>query len=200
MKHISTPALGALLFVAAGACSAAHEASPAAGSADGAGGRAAVAGDRLEPAALGTTARVHRFGNVYLASQPKAADLAQAKAAGVKTVLDLRPESENRGFDEPATLATLGLKYVNVPFASPEAMTDDVLDRVRTALRTAERPLLVHCSSANRVGAVWIAWRAIDGGLALDDAVAEAQEVGLKSPELEGRARAYVDRMAAAHR
>ena len=204
MKHIATtvlgPVLGAVLVLIAGACSATQDTTPAPAPEQAAGGHKAITTDKLEPYECGSITRMHTFGGVFLASQPKPADFEQAKNGGVKTVVNLRPESEIKDFDEPAVVAKLGLKYVNVPFGSPAQMSDAVLDRARDVLNTAERPILMHCSSANRAGAVWLVWRALDGGLAVDDAVAEAKVVGLASPELEGMARAYVARKSTERR
>jgi hypothetical protein len=41
--------------------------------------------------------------------------------------------------------------------------------------KPGERPLLLHCASANRVGAVWLAHRVLDGGLSYDAALREAE-------------------------
>ena len=54
--------------------------------------------------------------------------------------------------------------------------------------------MLLHCASSNRVGAVWLAYRALDGGLSIEEAKAEAKIVGLKSPALEAKAIDYVKR------
>ena len=69
-----------------------------------------------------------------------------------------------------------------------------MLDRTREVLSDHERkPILVHCASANRVGAVWLAHRVLDDGLAYEAALAEAKTVGLKAPALEQRAKEYID-------
>src|SRR5687768_2511164 len=60
----------------------------------------ADAGDMLAPATCGKIARVHRLADVYLAGQPTAEDLAQAKKDGIKTVINLRPDAELKTFDE----------------------------------------------------------------------------------------------------
>ena len=59
---------------------------------------------------------------------------------------------------------------------------------------TVERPALVHCGSANRVGAVYLPWRVLDGGLSVEDALAEAKVVGLKTPMYETKALDYIKR------
>ncbi len=150
----------------------------------------------LAPAELGSIDHVHALGDVYVASQPTKADLDAAKTRGVKTVIDLRAVTEDRGFDERTVVEGLGLEYVNLPFGKPEELTDDVFDRARELLGTAERPILLHCGSANRAGAVWIPWRVLDTGLTLDAALAEAKTAGLKTAAFEEKAKEYVARHA----
>jgi len=71
-------------------------------------------------------------------------------------------------------------------------LTPKVFDKARKLLRTSEKPILLHCSSANRVGAVWIPFRALDMGIPLEQAVEEAKTIGLKTPAYEEIARQYV--------
>lgn len=150
--------------------------------------------DALEPYELGEISTLHKFGEVYLASQPQESDFETAKNAGVKTVINMRHPEEMTEFDEEATVTALGLEYVNLPWAKPEELTDEVFDRARELLNTSEKPILLHCSSANRVGAVWIPWRVLDGGIDMDDAVEEAKTIGIRTPEYEPKARDYVQR------
>lgn len=152
--------------------------------------------ETLELYSCGSIARLHTLDGVFLASQPSASDFEQAKAGGVKTVINLRTAKEQPDFDEQAAVTALGLAYVHLPWNGAEELSDEVFARSRTLLNTAERPILLHCASANRVGAVWIPWRVLDGGLALDAAVAEARTIGLKTAEYEAKARDYVARNA----
>jgi len=156
-------------------------------------GRAATKAP-LAPAECGSIEHLHALGDVWLASQPSPADFECARDAGVRTVIDLRPAGELSEFDEPALVRGLGLAYVSLPFKSPETLTDEVFDRARELLDTAEGPILLHCSSANRVGAVWLPWRVLDGGLGWDAALAEARTIGLRTPAYEEKARSYVER------
>ena len=128
----------------------------------------------------------------YLAGQPTEADIALLKEQGVKTVVDLRRPTEDRGFDEAKVVADAGLTYIPVPFGSDE-LNDEILDQLRAVLNNAEnQPALVHCGGANRVGAVWLAYRALDIGLSEEDALAEAKAVGLSSESMEQTALEYV--------
>lgn len=185
MITMSRIAALALLVVVAASCESAPKAPAAV--------HQAPTTTKLEAYSCGSVQRLHTLDGVFLGSQPAAADLEQAKAGGVRTIVDLRPAAEDRGFDEPALAASLGLAYHSVPFQKPEELTDAVFDRTRALFREpANRPMFVHCSSGNRVGAVWLAYRVLDGGLAWEDALAEARLVGLKLPAYETRAQEYV--------
>jgi uncharacterized protein (TIGR01244 family) len=149
---------------------------------------------KLEPRTCGKIGRLHALGDVYLAGQPSADDLAEAKKLGIKTVINLRPDAELKDFDERKAVEAAGLAYVHIPIAGPKDLTDETFDRAREQLRTAERPLLLHCASANRVGAVWLPHRVLDAGLSVDAALAEAKTVGLRNLEMEAKAKDYVQR------
>lgn len=154
----------------------------------------AIVTEKLEPYQCGTITRLHTVGGVFLASQPKPEDFAQAKKGGVKTVINLRHLKEIKDFNEQEVVEGLGLNYEPLAWNGPGELTDEVFDRTRKLLKSADRPLLLHCGSANRVGAVWLPYRVLDEGVALDDAVAEANTVGLKSAEYERLARDYIAR------
>jgi uncharacterized protein (TIGR01244 family) len=150
--------------------------------------------DELAPATCGKIARVHRLADVYLAGQPTAEDLAQAKKDGIKTVINLRPDAEIKTFDERQAAEAAGLAYVHIPFAGADEATDAVFDEARKQLKAAKRPILLHCGTANRVGAVWLPYRVLDDGLTLDAALAEAKTIGLRTPALEAKAKDYIER------
>jgi len=154
-----------------------------------------ISTDHLEPYPFGTITRLHTLGGVFLASQPKPDDFRLAKQRGIKTVLNLRLPEENPGFDETKLLNELGIAYHNVGYKGPEMLTDKVINYVRTLLNDpGNKPLLVHCSSGNRVGAIWLAHRVIDGNLEYHNALQEAKIVGLKSPAYEQKVKNYIDR------
>ncbi|MBX3441152.1 MAG: protein tyrosine phosphatase family protein [Planctomyces sp.] len=153
---------------------------------------------KLEPAKCGEIDRLHRFGDIFLASQPREEDFKLLKREGVRTVINLR-EDEEIDWDERAAVERLKLDYEHVPIGSLNKLTDETFDRLRELLlQASERPVVLHCAVANRVGAVWLAHRILDGGLDDEAALKEAKAVGLKSPELEQAARDYVARVRAA--
>jgi len=129
---------------------------------------------------------------VLTAGQPSAAQLSQLALSGVKTVIDLRSPSEAREFDEPVTVRDAGLNYRNIP-VTPGTLGDHEFDEIRTLLRDENaRPVLLHCGSANRVGAVLIPYLILDERRSREDALRIARDVGLRSDELARAALGYV--------
>jgi len=147
----------------------------------------------LEARSIGAIERVHVAGEIYLATQPRAADFELLAKSGVKTVIDLRAPGELKDFDEPAHVRSLGLRYVNVPFSKPEELTDAHFDTVLAELRRpSSGGLVLHCASANRVGPMWIAHRVLDQGAEFEVALAEATRIGMRNAAYGERAKAYI--------
>ncbi len=148
------------------------------------------------PESIGEIQSLHRLGGIYLASQPSIQDFQLLKEAGIRTVIDQRYPEETP-FDERATVERLGMTYTNVPWNGPADLSDEVFDRSRQLLNEAEQPVLLHCSSANRVGTVWLPWRVLDGGVSVETALEEARLVGLRLPAYEEAAIAYIEKRQA---
>lgn len=131
--------------------------------------------------------------NVVTAGQPAERDLAALAAAGVQVVLDLRMPHEPRPFDEPHAAEAAGLRYVNVPVQG--MVSDEAFTTVRDLLRGADAaPVLFHCASANRVGALLIPHLMLDRGQDQATALRTAQQVGLRDGMLAQLALDFVRR------
>lgn len=152
----------------------------------------------LDPIDWGDTRNAHRAGAVILSGQPPAERFAELASQGVRTVITLRAEEE-LDWDEREVVESAGMDFVPLRFRGAENLTDEIFDEARKELRRAvdDRQVLLHCASANRVGAIWLAHRALDGGVDLARAREEAAKVGLRSEAYEERAIDYVRRMAA---
>lgn len=145
-------------------------------------------------APVGSLVTLHACGGLYMGGQPSEADLQALAARGVQRVINLRKPSEFKDFDERARAESLGLEYVELQFSTPGELTDDVIARARELLRQPSgQATLLHCGAGGRVAALWLAHRTLDEGVAWEQALAEAQAVGLKSPEYTERIRAYVE-------
>jgi uncharacterized protein (TIGR01244 family) len=131
----------------------------------------------------------HPEKGVLAAGQPTGEQIQLAAEDGYRTVIDLRAAGEPRGFDEAQAAKDNGLAYVNIPVAS---LDQAVIDQFLAALKTAERPVLVHCGTSNRVGALWYAHLVLEKGLTEKAAMEQAKAAGLTSAELEQKITALV--------
>ncbi|MPY86298.1 MAG: hypothetical protein GEU99_00065 [Luteitalea sp.] len=121
-----------------------------------------------------------------------AAAFPELKRQGFASVINLRQPSEPGVAAEAAIVEQSGLKYIHLPFdaAAPDPA---VVDRFLTAVAdTSNQPMYIHCASANRVGAVWAIKRVLQDDWTLDDALTEADAIGLRSPQLRQFATEYV--------
>ncbi len=149
---------------------------------------------KVKEAELGRTPNVHTCGSLFLAGQPGKDDIATIKDKGIKRVITLRTDGEI-DWDEAAMIKDAGLEFVKIAFREPDTLTDEVFDKVRKLLNDKEKtPTLLHCGSANRVGAVWLVHRVLDEGVPLEKAVEEAKTVGLRSEAYLEKARDYIQR------
>jgi len=117
-----------------------------------------------------------------VAGKPSAEAVAQLKEQGFKTVIDLRTEAEGVA-DEKAAVEALGLRYVSVPVSAATLKSEDAKAVAGILEDPAAGPVLLHCASSNRVGAV-LAIIEAQAGKSLDDALAAGRKAGLKSDSL----------------
>jgi len=124
---------------------------------------------------------------IYFAGQPDEKALGQFAGFGVKTVVNLRSDREQAdlGFDEKSVIEKAGMKYVQAPMdrGIPDAPT---LRKIMDALNSAnDAHVLIHCSDANRTGAMWALYAGQRNKLTVDEAIAEGRAAGMSNPGLE---------------
>ena len=115
--------------------------------------------------------------------QPDEAALEVFADSGYAAVIDLRTEGEDRGMDEKAVVEGLGMKYESLPITRSDITYDSAL-ALNDLIASYDEPVLVHCGSANRVGAL-LALRASANGADDEAAIAAGKKAGLTSSELE---------------
>jgi uncharacterized protein (TIGR01244 family) len=120
---------------------------------------------------------------VLAAGQPTGEQLQLLAEDAYKTVIDLRLPEEPHGFDEVEAAKQNGLVYVNVP-VTLATLDQATIDRFLEAFGKAQRPVLLHCTSSNRVGALYYAWLVLEKGVAPGEALRRGKAAGLHQPEL----------------
>lgn len=119
---------------------------------------------------------------ITAAGQPDETNFKELADAGYAAVIDLRTAGEDRGLDEETIVESLGMDYVSLPIAGRGAINfqnAQILDQI---LSGYDEPVLVHCGSSNRVGALF-ALREKLNGAGDDDALAFGKSAGMTSLE-----------------
>jgi len=130
---------------------------------------------------------------VATGGQPTDAAYAKLAANGYRAVLNLRTASE--GVDlkhEQEVVEKAGLRYVNIPVVSSSPKPEQAEEFIKAVKNSDNQPMLIHCGSANRVGAFLMIYRVVELGWPEDKALEEATRVGLTSPVLKKFAQEYI--------
>ncbi|MGE5268876.1 MAG: TIGR01244 family sulfur transferase [Thiohalocapsa sp.] len=95
-----------------------------------------------------------------------ATDIDALAAAGVKTIINNRPDGEDPGqlpADEARRLAAAhGIAYHHIPVTAATLSRSDV-DAFAAALRSAPQPVVAHCRSGTRSTLLWALARLREG-------------------------------------
>lgn len=126
---------------------------------------------------------------IVSAGRLKPEDIARLKDAGIEHVIDLTPDDETPDFDEANAVRSADIDYSNLPVRGAADLTRENVLAFDQLMRNAKRPVLVHCASGNRVGAMAALRSAWVDGKSEEDAIAIGKAWGLKGLEPEVRKR-----------
>ena len=111
--------------------------------------------------------------------QPSEAQFLEAKAQGYRTIINLRGVGEPGTDVQPGLMEREGLTYVHIPINGPPDITVEKARQLAAALEASDGPVMVHCASGNRVGALFALKSFFIDGSNLDDAMACGRASGL---------------------
>jgi uncharacterized protein (TIGR01244 family) len=116
------------------------------------------------------------------------------KKEGYAAVINLRQADEPGANIEQAKAAAeaAGLRYIHVPVNGRAPQAESVDAFLAAVKDPANSPVYIHCATANRVGAVWLVKRVLVDGWDVEKATAEAERIGLRSPQLKQFALDYI--------
>lgn len=112
-----------------------------------------------------------------------ASDVATLQANGFRQVIDLTPDDETPGFDEAGLVREAGMAYANLPIRGPADLNRANVAAFDALLRDIDAPVLVHCASGNRVGAMAALRAAWVEGHTVEKAVEIGRAWGMKGLE-----------------
>ncbi len=135
---------------------------------------------------------IFRDGRFYFAGQPDEASLRRfVNDTHTKMIINIRTEDEMAtkvDFNERAAAEEMGVEYVLLP-VTPATLSGGDVDIFAQVLGQTEGPVLIHCGSSNRVGALWAAYLARYKDMPMEEALAMGRDAGLSSPQMEEAAR-----------
>lgn len=122
------------------------------------------------------TTPVENFGkvndNYYRGAQPVGSDFGELKKLGIKTVIDLRKDSEHDSDDEARAA---GLQYVNIPLTTKKPATAEQTEYfLRLVDDPSNWPVFVHCKGGrHRTGQMTAIYRITHDGWTAEKAYQE---------------------------
>ncbi|TVR94585.1 MAG: hypothetical protein EA418_09785 [Wenzhouxiangellaceae bacterium] len=115
---------------------------------------------------------------------PSDRDLARLKRAGFKTVLDLRESKEWSGDDFAGRVKQAGLRFLQLPVSGLESVDESLTRQFWAYWNDARlKPMLVHCASGNRVGAMLALAARRHGKVDVEQAIDSGLAAGMKAAE-----------------
>lgn len=127
---------------------------------------------------------------VLTGGAPNEDNLKQAKAQGYQTIVSLLPVEESQTEAEQAT--QIGIRFVSIPIGGAEDLTEANARRLGEILDDpTSRPLILHCASGNRAGALLALYAFYVQHQSADDAIDLGVRAGLSKlrTEVEKRVR-----------
>ena len=118
---------------------------------------------------------------LHTGGQPTLEQLDALPTQGVHTVIDLRPDSEDHGYDEARELQQRDLKYLRLPIAGPQDLTPANASALKKLLDASGEGVLLHCASGNRAGALLALMAAQEEGTPPAEALELGKQAGMTS-------------------
>lgn len=129
---------------------------------------------------------------------PDRKTLREAADEGFSSVVNMREEDEKHELepdDERRAAEEAGLTYLHHPVSGKD-FSDEIVDQFRRKAAEMPAPVLVHCASGKRSGAMVMMHLAAERGMSGDEVIEKAEAMGFEcdTPELEQFVKSYVDR------
>ena len=120
------------------------------------------------------------FPGIVSGGQPTNQQLIEAQAKGFKTVINLRSAGEMQGSGEADLVRRLGMNYITIPVAGASAINlKNSQQLINVLADVSQYPVLVHCASGNRVGALFALDAALRMNLSVEEAIAVGKQAGM---------------------
>ncbi len=129
--------------------------------------------------------------HLYRGAQPRKGGLKRLAELGIKTVINLRGESEGTR-DEETEAKEAGLTYFSLPMSALGRPDDEVIERALAIINDAQyAPVFVHCKHGeDRTGTLVACYRISRDGWTAEQALEEAKSFGMM--RIQFRMKSYI--------
>ena len=121
---------------------------------------------------------------IYTGGQPTPSGMRRLAERGVRTVVNLRPHTENGARDESIEAANLGMTYFSIPVTASNFSIQTIQDLHCVLNDRKNYPIYIHCRTGNRVGGAWFVHRVLFEKASIPEALTEGKLLGME-PVLE---------------
>lgn len=125
----------------------------------------------------------HLHKNIFVGGQIQAADFDAIAHAGIKVIINNRPDNEEPNqltAEEAQRLANeYGIQYHYLPMANGQPLPDDIVENFKTIVDNTDDPILTHCRSGLRSSFLWALGQIAAGNLTVDQTISSAQAAGI---------------------
>lgn len=118
------------------------------------------------------------FDDILTGGQPTPEQFQGLADLGYRTVINMRSTGES-GSTRASTVEALGMTYVALPIAGAQDVSEANARKLASALEANEHPVVVHCASGNRVGALFALKAYYVDGESAEDALAVGKAAGV---------------------
>ena len=123
------------------------------------------------------------FDNIFVAGQINASDFPAMVEAGVKVIINNRPDNEEPGqfssTDAEQLAKEHGIAYHYLPMANGQPLPENLVNDFKTIVNSTNDPILTHCRSGMRSSFLWALGQIEDGKVGVDQAIDCAQSAGI---------------------
>jgi uncharacterized protein (TIGR01244 family) len=123
--------------------------------------------------------KVEPVDGITSSGQPDAAALEVFADSGYGVVIDMRGPDEDRGMDDyQEAVEASGMEYLAFPVVGADKVSFETAAKLDEVLQGIDGPVLMHCGSGNRVGAI-LALRQSLNGASDEESIQFGEDAGL---------------------
>ena len=123
------------------------------------------------------------FDNIFVTGQINASDFPAMVEAGVKVIINNRPDNEEPGqfssTDAEQLAKEHGIAYHYLPMANGQPLPENLVNDFKAIVNSTNELILTHCRSGMRSSFLWALGQIEDGKVGVDQAIDCAQSAGI---------------------